>query len=127
MMAARLKTLLFVLLMSFSVYAAAPAERGMNERVCPMKCCKKAKAEKRNTRDPKYLCRVLTCSQTVPTNAPAFSVSGIAPVYVQSQETDPFPAALRISHRFLAGHTFAPNAPSAGFQPIYIQINSFLI
>jgi hypothetical protein len=126
-MANRLKTLLFVLLMTFSVYAAAPADGGMNERVCPMKCCKKMKVDRQKTSDSKYLCRVLMCSQTIPTNPPAFSASTLAPELNESISGDVFPASFIVSHiRSIRPAVFHERV-SAGTRPIFIQISSFLI
>lgn len=126
-MANRLKTLLFVLLMSFSVYAAAPADGGMNERVCPMKCCKKAKASGQEINRERYLCRVLVCSQTVPTNAPAYSATSLSPVLKESFKTEAFPAVYVTGHQIPPRRSFAPFRKPADPQPIFIQINSFLI
>jgi hypothetical protein len=126
-MAVRLKTLLFVLLMTFSVYAAAPADGGMNDRVCPMKCCKKAKANKQTTGNARYLCRVLMCSQTVPTNPPAFSASTLAPVLNESISGDVFPSSFIVSHLRSIRPAVFHERISAGTRPIFIQINSFLI
>lgn len=127
-MAIRLKTFLFVLLMSVSVYSSTPfSYSGMSDSVCPMKCCKKAKANKKESDKAKYLCKVLVCSQTVPTSAPAFSASSIAPVMIASVTTDPFPAAYAVSHRYPVRHPSEFRIAPASPQPIFIQINSFLI
>ena len=126
-MAIRLKTLLFVLLMSFSVYAAAPADGGVNERVCPMKCCKKAKMNGQQSGNDKYLCRVLMCSQTVPNSPPTFSANSLSPELKEAVKTEAFPAAFVLGHQIPIRRTVAPDKLPAGFQPIFIQINSFLI
>lgn len=126
-MAIRLKTLLFVLLMTFSVYAAAPAAGGADERVCPMKCCKKAKADRKNAGDQKYLCRVLVCAQSAPAPAPAFSPASIAPVLIEDNVEPGFETLF--ASRFQSHHK--STAPARGAparnHPIYIQIHSLLI
>lgn len=126
-MAIRLKTLLFVLLMTFSVYAAAPAAGGADERVCPMKCCKKAKADRKNAGDQKYLCRVLICAQSVPAPPPAFSPASIAPVLIAEVEEPGF-ETLFVS-KFQSHHETAAPVRGAPAQnhPIYLKIHSLLI
>ncbi|HUF03580.1 MAG TPA: hypothetical protein VMM38_05325 [Aridibacter sp.] len=126
-MAIRLKTLLFVLLMTFSVYAAAPAAGGADEKVCPMKCCKKAKADAKKAGDQKYLCRVLICAQSMPAPPPAFSPATVTPVLIEEFDAPGFDS-LFVSN--LASH-YEPAAPVRGApvrsQPIFIQIHSLLI
>ncbi|MCO6511591.1 MAG: hypothetical protein J5I65_12435 [Aridibacter famidurans] len=126
-MAIRLKTLLFVLLMTFSVYAAAPAAGGADEKVCPMKCCKKAKADAKKAGDQKYLCRVLICAQSTPAPPNVFSPSTIAPVLVEEIDAPGFDTLFVSS----SARHHEPAAPVRGAparnQPIFIQINSLLI
>jgi len=75
----------------------------------------------------KYLCRVLMCSQTVPTSPPAFSAMSLVPELKEAVKTDAFPAAFIPGHQIPIRRTVVPDKLPAGFQPIFIQINSFLI
>ena len=84
----RLKTLFFVLVLNVSVFSGTPlqgSDLGMKENVCPMKCCKKnATSKKPQTADAKYLCRVLVCSQNMPTNRGTTAQVNLAPVIIAS-------------------------------------------
>ena len=66
-------------------------DMGMKENVCPMKCCKnKARSKNPRKADAKYLCRVLVCSQNMPTNTTAISQVNLAPVIVASEKISLF-------------------------------------
>lgn len=86
----RLKTLLFLLVLSANVFSGTPLQGGdmkMKENVCPMKCCKKsAEAKKPERADAKYLCRVLVCSRDLPTNTASAPQINLAPVIIASEK-----------------------------------------
>jgi len=86
----RLKTLFFILVLSVSVFSGTPLQGGdmkMKENVCPMKCCKKSvKSKKDEQADSKFLCRVLVCSQNMPTNTTSAPQINLAPVIIASEK-----------------------------------------
>ncbi len=94
MMVRRLKSLFFVLVLSVSVFSGTPllaGDSGAKMKVCPMKCCKKsAKQRKPQTSDSKSLCRVLVCSQNMPTGTNSTAQVNLAPVIISSERLSLF-------------------------------------
>ncbi len=93
-MAIRLKTLFFILVLSVSVFSGTPLQGGdigMRKNICPMKCCKEWAKSKRPQRvDTKMLCRVLVCSQNMPTNTTSVTQINLAPVIIASERVSLF-------------------------------------
>ncbi len=93
-MATRLKTFLFVLVLSVSVFSGTPmhgGDMGMKKDVCPMKCCKNSvKTHKPKKAGAKFLCRVLGCSQDTPTNTAQIARVNLAPAIVASEKKSLF-------------------------------------
>ena len=89
-MAVKLKTLLFILVLGTGVVSGVPlqgSEMGMNKEVCPMKCCEKAakSSKAKRSNESSYLCRVLVCSQTTPSNTASVVQVNFVPVIVASE------------------------------------------
>ena len=128
-MARRIKTLLFVLLLAGSVYSGTPfSASSMDDKVCPMKCCKKAKAAKEKAKNKKYFCRVLVCGQTIPTQPNTFSATSFVPVYFESTEEPGFDSLFdNDSASAFDSNLPVRGAPSPPDQPIFLKTHSLLI
>ena len=124
-----LKTLFFVLVLSVNVFSGTPfLNSSMNERVCPMKCCKKkAKASDPKRSDAKYLCRVLVCAQNVPTTQSTSANVNLAPVYIASDTSGIFRVLFSTRPKGQSHPAASIEPRLRTFQPKYIQNNSFLI
>lgn len=128
----RLKTLFFILVLSVSVFSGTPLQGGdmkMKENVCPMKCCKKkaSKSTKPKNADAKFLCRVLVCSQNMPTNTTTISQVNLAPVIIASEKISLFEILFSTTPKENSNVTFANNITPRQFLPKYIQHQRILI
>ncbi len=128
----RLKTLFFIFVLSVSVFSGTPLQGGdmkMKERVCPMKCCKKKKlkSHKPEKMDAKFLCRVLVCSQNMPTNTTSTVQVNFAPAVFVSEKQTFFEILFSTSLKEDSKFNFANNLPPTKSQPKYIQHQRILI
>lgn len=128
-MVVRLKTLFFILVLSVSVFSGTPlGDTGMKESVCPMKCCKrKAKAKKPKNADAKYLCAVLVCSQTPPTNTNSISQVDLAPVIIASEKVSLFEILFSTTPKKTGTADFFSAVIVKESQPKYIQHQRILV
>lgn len=131
-MAKRLKTLLFIFVLSVGVFSGTPIQGGdmkMKERVCPMKCCKKkAKSHKpKKAKQTAYLCRVLVCSQNMPTNTSSTVQMNFAPTLIASEKQTLFEILFSTSPKEANKIAFATNTSPQTFLPKYIQHQRILI
>lgn len=131
-MANRLKTLFFMLVLSTSVFSGTPLQGGdmkMRENVCPMKCCKKkAKSHKpKKAKDAAYLCRVLVCSQNMPTNTTSTIRTNFAPVIIASERVSLFEILFSTTPKESSDITDASGIPLPQFLPKYIQHQRILV
>ncbi len=133
-MANRLKTLLFILVLSVSVFSGTPLQSSgdmkMKENVCPMKCCKDkaSKSQKPKNADAKYLCRVLVCSQNIPTNTPSVSQINLAPVFIASEKSSLFEILFSTTPKEdVSNIAFANSISPRQLLPRYIQHQRILI
>lgn len=113
--------------MTFSVFAAAPAAGGADEKVCPMKCCERMKADKAEHGSHKYLCRLMVCSQQIPAPQTGFSSTSIAPVLVEQIDAPGFEklfSSNAVGHR---EHAAPVRGAPVQTRPIFIKIHSLLI
>ena len=131
-MANRLKTLFFILVLSISVFSGTSLQSSGNmsakENVCPMKCCKdKAeKSTKPKNADAKYLCRVLVCSQNLPTNTTTTQVN-FAPVIIASEKVSLFEILFSTTPKEDGNFNFVNSPSPRQFLPKYIQHQRILI
>ncbi len=126
----RLKTLFFILVLSVSVFSGTPlGDMKMKESVCPMKCCKKktAKSHKPKNADAKYLCRVLVCSQNMPTNNSSTAQVNLAPVIIASEKVSLFEILFSTTPKEDSNVVFANDIQPRQFIPKYIQHQRILI
>lgn len=129
----RLKTLFFILVLSISVFSGTPLQGGdmkMKENVCPMKCCKKkaSKSNKPKNADAKYLCRVLVCSQNMPTNTTTISQVDLAPTIIVSEKLSLLDLLFSTTPKEDGSKTiFANSIKPQKFLPKYIQHQRILI
>lgn len=132
MMANRLKTLFFILMLSVSVFSGTPLQGGdlkMKESVCPMKCCKDkaAKSTKPKNADAKYLCRVLVCSQNMPTNTTVASQINLVPAIIVSEKQSLFEILFSTTPKEDSNVIFANSIQPRQFLPKYIEHQRILI
>lgn len=103
-------------------------ESGMDKKMCPMKCCKKA-AKKKETehKNAVEICRALNCNTPTPTNTGSSSQISFAAIFV-ALKTFPIFQFL-ISPKTSEKQTLfvADAGILKKFQPKYIQNHSFLI
>lgn len=128
----RLKTLFFILVLSISVFSGTPLQGGdmsAKESVCPMKCCKKkvSKSQKPKNADAKYLCRVLVCSQNMPTNTNNVSQVNIPPVFIASEKISLFTILFSTTPKEDSNIAIANSITPRQFLPKYIQHQRILI
>lgn len=133
-MANQLKTLLFILVLSVSVFSGTPLQSSgdmkMKENVCPMKCCKKnaVKSQKPKNADAKYLCRVLICLQDTPTNMNTVSNINFAPVIIASEKVSLFEILFSTTPKEdNSSIAYANSIQPRQFLPKYIQHQRILI
>ncbi len=132
MMANRLKTLIFILVLSTSVFSGTPLQGGdmkTRENVCPMKCCKKkAKSHRpKKAKDAAYLCRVLVCSQNMPTNGASTVQTNFAPAIIASERVSLFEILFSTSPKESPDINDASGDPPPKFLPKYIQHQRILV
>ncbi len=128
----RLKTLFFILVLSVSVFAGTPLQSGdmkMKENVCPMKCCKKnsAKSQKPKNADANYLCRVLICSQNMPTHTATIIQLNFAPAIIASEKISLFEILFSTTPKEDSDLIFADSVQPRQFLPKYIRHQRILI
>ncbi len=101
----------------------------MKEGVCPMKCCKKkAKSHKpKRVKDATYLCRVLVCSQNMPTNTTATAQINVAPAVIASEKVSLFEILFSTTPKEDGNFQFVHNLLPNNSQPKYIQHQRILI
>jgi hypothetical protein len=131
-MANRLKTLFFVIVLGVGVLSGIPLQGGdmkMREKVCPMKCCKKKaeSARPKNARNARYICRVLVCSQNMPTNTTAPVQINLAPVIIASEKLALFEILFATTPKEESVPLFIENSQNLQIRPIYIRHNRILI
>lgn len=128
----RLKTLFFILVLSVSVFSGTPLQGGdmkMKKNVCPMKCCKKkvSKSTKPQNADAKFLCRVLVCSQNMPTNTVIISQLNLAPAAIASEKQNLFAILFSTTPKEGNPVAFTNSITPHTFPPKYIQHQRILI
>ena len=131
-MANRLKTLFFVIVLGVGVFSGVPLQGGdmkMREKVCPMKCCKKkvASHKPKNARNTAYLCRVLVCSENMPTNTTAPAQINLAPVIIASEKLSLFEILLATAPKEESVPAYAAGLPPLQIRPIYIRHQRIII
>ena len=131
-MASRLKTLLFILVLSVNVLSGTPLQGGdtkMRESVCPMRCCKKKlkSHSPKKVKDAKYLCRVLVCARNMPTNTTIPVKTNFAPVIIASEKTSLFEILFSTSPKENADVTHTTSTPPSQNLPKYIQHQRILV
>ena len=128
----RLKSFIFILALSVSVFSGTPFQGGdmkMKEGVCPMKCCKKkAKAsEPKQSDNAKYLCRVLICSQNMPTHTTTTVQFNLAPVIIASEKVSLFKIIFSTTPKEESKPVFESILSKRQSLPKYIQNQRILI
>ena len=129
-MSKRLKTLLFVAVMAVGAFGGAPlsASGAMDgNKICPMKCCKKAaKAKETAKHHQMSFCNLTSCSETVPSAPSTSNVAQASSVFIPAEKKDLFrildstkPKDVR-KPRLLSG--VIPQET-----PFFLKHNSFLI
>lgn len=131
-MAIWLKTLFFVFVLSVSVFSGMPFGSGdmnMKSNVCPMKCCKElAKSNTPQKTDAKYLCSVMVCSQSMPTNTSSSVQVNFAPVIVASERESLFDILFAATGKERAFPlAIKPPGNKRTYQAKYIQHQRILI
>ena len=131
-MANRLKSFIFILALSVSVFSGTPFQGGdmkMKQGVCPMKCCKKkVKAtDPKQSKNAKYLCRVLVCSQNMPTHTTATTQVNLAPVIIASEKVSLFEILFSTMPKEDSETVFDKIPTKRQFLPKYIQHQRILI
>jgi hypothetical protein len=125
-----LTSLFFLISLVASVPAGTPfAENsGMNENVCPMKCCKKktAKSAEPKRNDVK-ICRTLNCSTPTPTNTNSSSQINFTPNLILSEKATLFEILFSTPPKENVQPFYKNQTRLTTFQPKYIQHQSFLI
>lgn len=101
----------------------------MKENVCPMKCCKKkvSKSQQPKNTDAKYLCRVLICSQNMPTNATSTVQINLAPAIIASEKISLFEILFSTSPKEDGNVNFANSITPRQFLPKYLRHQRILI
>lgn len=128
----RIKTFIFILALSVNVFSGTPLQGGdmkMKEGVCPMKCCKKkVKSSKPQQSDnAKYLCRVLICSQNMPTNTTSVTQVNLAPVIIASEKVSLFEILFSTTPKEDSNPVFESIPTKRQSLPKYIQHQRILI
>ncbi len=131
-MANRLKTLFFILVLSVSVFSGTPLQGGdmkMKENVCPMKCCKDkiSKSNRPKNADTKFLCRVIVCSQNMPTNTASIAQLDLAPAIIASEKVSLYEILFSTTPKEDRNVIFANSISPKTFLPKYIQHQRILI
>lgn len=132
-MANRLKTLLFILVLSAGVFSGMPVHAGemsMKESVCPMKCCKKsAKSQTTQSEEnAKSLCRLLVCStQNAPTGTNTNSRTSFSPVVIASEKLTLFEILFSTTPKEEIKTNRRYSSQPKIFTPKYLQHQKFLI
>lgn len=121
--------LFFILALTASTFSGATFRNiGMNEKICPMKCCKQwAKANKTRTSNGRYLCRVLMCSFDVPISTRNTAGSNLAPIFVAFDTTTGFERLFAARTIEVREHSVVENHPFRPLRPKYITNLAFLI
>jgi hypothetical protein len=126
----RFKTLFFILVMAAGAVCGAPLRAGegsSNNRICPMKCCKKAaKAKESNHSGKPFLCNLTMCSETVPSTPTASSTPQISGVFIPSELAGIFQTLQLTRPKEFTPVKLNPERILPG-QPIYIAYNSLLV
>jgi hypothetical protein len=101
----------------------------MKENVCPMKCCKKSvrSTKPKQAKDPKYLCRVMVCSQNMPTNTSSTVQVNLAPVIIASEKVSLFEILFSTSPKEADNIAFTERPKPKKFLPKYIQHQRILV
>ena len=101
----------------------------MKESVCPMKCCKKkaSKSQKPKNADAKYLCRVLICSQNMPTNTTTVTQVNLAPTIIASEKVSLFEILFSTTPKEVEKIVAADSITPRKYLPKYIQHQRILI
>jgi len=128
-MASRLKTIFFILVLSISVFSGTPlqsGDMGMKESVCPMKCCKKSvKSQEQQKQNQKFLCRVMVCSQNLPTSTSTVPQVNFVPVIIASETVSLFEILFSTTPKENLKIDY--DHPDPSFQPKYIQHQRIIV
>jgi len=130
-MAVRLKTLFFILMLSISVFPGTPmhgGDMGMDKNDCRMKCCKESvKSQKPQKAGAEYLCRVLGCSQDMPTNTTKVARLNLAPVFIASEKESLFEILFSTTPKEEIQPKMFQTKRLINSQPKYIQHQRILV
>lgn len=129
MMARRLKSLFFVLVLCCGVFSGTSfANNTVKKDSCPMKCCKKkAESAKPPQEDAANLCRTINCTNPAPISTANSSQTSFAPLLFVLKNFPIFHFLLSPQTKDNSQPLFAKTAQRKNFQPKYIQHQSFLI
>lgn len=126
----RLKTLIFILALSISVFSGTPLHGGnmkMKDNACAMKCCKKKAKSSDQKKNAEYLCRVFICSQSMPTHTSSTVQINLAPVIIASEKITLFEILFATSPKEDSPTAFKQNFQHSQFLPKYIRHQQILI
>ncbi len=126
----RFKTLFFILVMAAGAVSGAPlraSEGSSNNRICQMKCCKKAaKARESNHSDKPFFCNLTMCSETIPSAPTAPSNVQVSAVFIPSELAGILQTLQITRPKEFTPVKLNPERIMPG-QPIYIAYNSLLV
>ncbi len=130
-MSIRLKTLILVLVMGLGAFGGAPlngADAGGTKKLCPMKCCKKkAASQAPESKASKNFCRVISCSEMVPSAPGTANASTAAPAFLNKAESFNFYFAVSAKPRAPGKVSVESTTKLSKSVPAYVFHGSLLI
>jgi hypothetical protein len=129
-MANRLKTLVFVLIMVVGTFGGAPltaAETMNGNKICPMKCCKKAARAKEAAQPHRTnFCRLTSCTESMPSVPSASSTAQINSVFTSVDQDSFFRILYSTRPKESANKNYLSQQIPPG-NPFFLRYHSLLI